>query len=275
MKTILVTGARGLVGTHLLEGHGGRFRFHALERPAGDLSRPIDPAALPERIDGVVYLAQSSRFREFPEGAADMFQVNVARPLELIEEARARGATHFVYASTGSVYAPGDAPLSEADPAPANGFYASSKRAAEQLLANYGPQMSVMLLRFFFVYGAGQKRDMLMPRLADSVRDGRAVSLQGQDGIRFQPLHAADAAQAAVAALSVKGSHTINVAGPEALSMREVCEAAGRRMGREPVFNADAAATPKHLVADTTLMERLLGPATRRFEDGVADIVES
>ena len=43
-----------------------------------DLATSIDRSVLPSRVDAVVLMAQSHRFRDFPHGARDMFAVNTA-----------------------------------------------------------------------------------------------------------------------------------------------------------------------------------------------------
>src|SRR5712691_5873081 len=76
--TVLVTGAGGFIGRHLVRALGERYRVVALVRNRADapenaeaivfdLSQPLGDA-LPPRIDAVVHLAQSRRYREFPEG---------------------------------------------------------------------------------------------------------------------------------------------------------------------------------------------------------------
>jgi nucleoside-diphosphate-sugar epimerase len=276
MKKILVTGAGGLLGSHLVpllreEGHD----VIPATRGMIDLSRPLDPSRLPQRIDAVIYLAQSSRFREFPETAADIFQVNTAQPLALLDYARRAGAANFVYASTGGVYAPSAQPVTETSPLAAPmGFYPASKRAAEVLAEAFQPHLHVTLLRFFFIYGAGQKREMLIPRLADSVLEGRSVALQGEEGLRINPVHASDAAKATAAAARLAQSATVNVAGPEVLSIRAMCETIGERTGRAPVFSHDPNATPPSLIADTRLMSQLLVAPERRFGDAIGELIQ-
>lgn len=286
-RTILLTGAQGLLGSHLLPLLAGENRVVALARspvPAtpnvtpltADLSRPLDLEALPSRLDAVIYLAQSPRFREFPGGAEDMAMVNLRQPLVLIEEARRRGARSFVYASTGGVYGTSEAPLQESAPTPPPGqrlpFYPASKLAAELLLGSYADCMHVVVLRFFFIYGAGQQRQMLIPRLVDAVRTGQPVTLQGSSGLRLNPVHARDAARASLAALGVEKSCAVNVAGGETLSIRQICEIVGERLGREPVFEEQPGSAPS-LVGDISAMSRLLGAPQVSFEQGIVDVL--
>lgn len=289
MTNILITGAGGLLGSYLvplLAETGEVFATSRTPLDSGDahyvpldLSREIDPSALPEKIDAVIYLAQSSRFREFPETAEDIFGVNVARPIALLDYARRAGARNFVYASTGGVYGSADGPLTEQSPAPPRGqslgFYPASKRAAEILAESWSPFMNVAMLRYFFIYGAGQKHDMLVPRLVDSVREGRAVTLQGGDGLRINPVHASDAARATAAAARLDRSATVNVAGPEVLSLRDICAVIGGRIGREPVFEVQPDRRPGDLIADISTMRTILHDPEVRFAEGVEDLIET
>jgi len=69
-------------------------------------------------------------------------------------------------------------------------------------------------------------------------------------------------------ALDLEGSHTINVAGPEELSLRRMCELIGTALGRAPLFEPQPG-EPRHLVGDTTKMRALLAAPRVRFADGL------
>ena len=288
MTNILITGAGGLLGSHLVPLLAQNGTVFATSRSAQDaagaqsipldLSGEIDVSQLPAKVDSVVYLAQSSRFREFPEAVDDIFGVNVARPVALLDYARRAGASNFVYASTGGVYGSADLPLAENSPAPAPsqrlGFYPATKRAAEILAEAWSPYMNVAILRYFFIYGAGQKSDMLVPRLVDSVIEGRPVTLQGEDGLSLNPIHVSDAARATAAAVGLDRSLTANIAGPEVTSLRGMCDIIGRKLGREPVYQFQADRKPASLIADISIMRQSLHDPSVRFERGVDDLIE-
>ena len=271
MARILITGAGGLLGRHLLPLLEEQDEVFA---PRLDLSRPLDTATLPPQIDAVIYAAQSNRFREFPDAADDIFQVNTAQVAGMLDYARRAGARNFVYASTGGVYGTGDAPFAEDSPlARGLGFYPASKLAGEVIAEAYASQLNVAILRYFFIYGAGQKREMLVPRLIDSVREGRPITLQGGDGLRINPVHASDAARATLAAARLERSAVVNVAGPETLSLRDMAETIGEAVGKAPVLEVRADQKPGHLIADTSKMAELLVPPTRRFADGIVELL--
>lgn len=288
MKSILLTGATGLIGSHFLAAHRGDFAIHTVSRRGAgrgdegkshismDLSQPWDAAALPPRIDAVVHLAQSEHFREFPEGAVDTFSVNTLATVRLLDYARRAQARTFVLASSGGVYAASDSDFTESAKIPARGdlgFYLGTRLCSEIAAQSYSPYFNLVTLRFFFVYGPGQRPDMLIPRLIDRVRAGAAIVLQGSEGIRITPTHVSDAVAAVRQSLELSGMHTINVGGPEALSIAEIAGIIGRRLGRSPVFSVDQAAAPGHLIGDMTRMREMLVAPRVRFEDGVQSML--
>jgi UDP-glucose 4-epimerase len=265
---VLVTGANGFVGRRLLETNAGGHELVALARGRGpalrdvewvehDLTEPLAAARLPVRIDAVFHLAQSRRYREFPEGARDVFEVNTRSTFELLEYAWRAGARRFVFASTGGVYAPRREPLVETDPVEPSSFYFGSKYAGELLVGSYGEFFSTVILRPFAVYGPGQER-MLVPTLIERMTSGETVTVQGDPGLRINPIYVDDAVRAFEAALGFSGSRVFNVAGDEAVTVTELVDLIGDAAGVQPVVE-HTDAEPGNLVADNTRMREELG----------------
>lgn len=267
--SVLLTGATGLIGRHVLPPFAALGPVWAVARRppvdaggatwlAGDLADGLPPS-MPSGIETVVHLAQSEHFREFPERAADVFDVNVAATARLLDWSRAAGVKRFVLASTGGGGG-------------GRRFYLASKRSAELLAQAYAPLFHVVVLRFFFVYGAAQRESMLVPRLISSVASGEPIRLDGADGLRLNPTHVDDAAAAVVRAACLDTSACFDVAGPEVLTLREMGDLIGRTLGRQPIFATDPTGVAEDLVGDITAMTALVGPPRRRFAAAVAEL---
>jgi nucleoside-diphosphate-sugar epimerase len=231
---------------------------------------------LPERIDAVIHLAQSAEYRNFPAAAADIFAVSATATTRLAEWARRAGASHFIVASTGGLYGASDEPVREAGPLVEDrgplGFYFAAKRTSELVAAQYSSAMTTAVLRCFFIYGSRQSPQMLMPRLVESVREGRPITLQGRDGIRINPIHVDDAALAVERCLGLKKSDVLNIAGPEPVYLRRIAALIGDAVGRAPVFTVDEQGRPHHLVADIARMKAALGAPTIGMAQGIAEL---
>jgi len=273
---ILLTGAAGFIGRHGLARLEAEHDLFPLVREAPDESRewivqdlaqPLDVTLLPERIDAVIHLAQSHRYREFPDGAEDVYAVNVNSTFQLLEYARRAGARTFVLASTGGIYGYSYEALVETDPANPLNFYLTSKHVAESLLANYQAFFQTVVFRFFFVYGRGQG-SMLVPTLIDKVRKGDQISIAGRPGQRINPIHVSDAVEAFPRALELERSDVFNVAGEEIVSIRELVDVIEQATGEAAhVRHID----PEHegdLIGDNSRMKELLGvhPQTSLLE---------
>ena len=198
---ILLTGGTGFLGGRVVERLADDHELFGLARRAGndprvewidhDLAEPLRATELPDSIDTVAHLAQSRRYREFPEGASDVVAVNVRATADLLEWARGAGAARFVFTSTGSVYDPGEMAREDDPLAPRRGgaalsHYVNSKLAAEALVASYTAVFAVTVLRPFWIYGPGQG-DMLIAQLARRAVAGGADHGQGRPGHAAQP----------------------------------------------------------------------------------------
>ena len=267
---ILITGATGFLGRHLLSQLAPHHELVALSRRAPgpeleglarwvpcDLSS-LDVSVLPPRVDAVVHLAQSHRYREFPEGAEDMYGVNVGSTFALLEYARAAAAGTFVLASTGGVYRRSARPVKEGDALQPTSFYFRSKLAAEMLAEGYAEYMRTLALRFFFIYGPGQRR-MLIPTLAAKVAAREEIVIEGDPGVRINPIYVEDAARVFAPALESPVAGTLNVAGEEDISLSELVELLGDVAGERPHVRHVPAALDGDLVADCSRLREELG----------------
>jgi nucleoside-diphosphate-sugar epimerase len=290
MLKCLITGATGLIGTKVLQKlqqqyevysilHNEKERNISLENVRyiiQDLSSPLDLRHLPSELDVVIHLAQSEHFRDFPEKAVEVFNVNTLSTLHLLDYARNAGVKKFIYASSGGIYGTGEHGFREEDKIVASsdlGFYLGTKLSSEIILKNYSGLMNIVILRFFFVYGPGQRRSMLIPRLVESIKNGIPVKLQGMDGVKINPTFVDDAATSVIKAILLDGSHLINVAGPSVYSLRQISTIIGNYLNKEPLYEIDEVNIPSHLLANIDNMSKYLHIPAVSFEEGVQSVI--
>ncbi len=271
MTHILITGAAGFIGRHLVPTLQARHTVHAVVRrlpenpaPGGphwiecDLAAPLDHARLPEHVDAIIHLAQSRFYRQFPARADDIFAVNVQSTFNLLEYARQAGAQRFIYASSGGVYDYSLEKLVETSRVDPLTFYLSSKYSAELLVANYRQIFRTAVLRFFFVYGHGQQ-GMLISNLLKRVQQGETITIEGNPGLRLNPIHVEDAVRVFEPLLALPESALLNVAGDEVVTLTDLVKLMELVAGR-PAHVLYTEAQPKgDLVADNTRMKTILG----------------
>lgn len=196
---------------------------------------------IPLRIDTIIYLAQSNNFRDFPNSAEDISYINTHFPVKLASWARELGIKSIVYASSGGVYNKSNEALKEffnVDANIENGFYIGSKLSAEILLRPFSEFFeNFIILRPFFIFSETQNKDMLIPRLLSSVKEGREITLKGSEGLVINPIHAETATNYILKLLSLdKCKGTFNLAGNETISLKAICEIFGSILSKSPVF---------------------------------------
>jgi nucleoside-diphosphate-sugar epimerase len=269
---VLVTGANGLLGRELCkvlsQVHDVIGIVHSpVENPISkvdyvvmDLSKSLDFTALPTNIDIVFHLAQSSHFRDFPGGTKDTFQINTSCTLDLLEYCRIANGRRFFLASTGGVYGGQSGPIPEAGlliPPSEIGFYFASKLAAEMFSSTYRQVFDVTVLRFFFMYGPLQKSDMFLPRLVNSVINGREITINESGGIRVNPILVDDVANLLSSFLDKELPPVINIGGADVVSIQEIANRIGELTSRTPKFVKQSNVVTD-VIADIRIMLQLL-----------------
>lgn len=273
MKNILLTGSQGLLGRNVsrrllsknfcVHGITSNPLFKSTEKMKiyhVDFSSNWSEEILPKKIDVIIHLAQTKNFRNFPNSAIDIFKVNIESTARLLDYAKRAGVIKFIYASSGGVYGTSIKPFKESNPIVAAGeldYYLGSKVCSEIIAQGYSSIFQVIVLRPFFIYGPGQDRSMLIPKLMDSVSASKLITLQGMNGIRINPIHVEDAGAAVVATLKLEESGIFNLAGPNIFSIRNICESMGKYLEKKPNFKIFPQQT-KDLIGDISHMKQKL-----------------
>ena len=288
IKSILITGCNGLLGKAICKrlssldikvyGIVHNKKYEPIENINYiniDLANLSTENNLPKEIDCIMHLAQSSNFRNFPEYSQDIFNVNVASTSFLLNYANKIGVKKFIFASSGGVYGNGGTPFSEKAPLvpPGElGFYLGTKACGEILVESYASFFNVIIIRPFFIYGKGQNRSMLIPRIMDSIKNGKPIFLHDNKGISINPIHVEDAVSTVLATLKKEFSATFNIAGPEILSILDISNIMSNYLNKEAIYkNIDN--TPMDLIADIALMKKELYIPKRTIKNYLIDVI--
>jgi NAD dependent epimerase/dehydratase len=197
-RRVLVTGADGFIGSHLVERlvtEGAEVRALCLYTSQGthgwlDESAPDvrdaidlrlgdvrDAGLVRDLVDGrdlVLHLASLIAIPYSYLAPASFIETNVNGALNLLEAVRATGAT-MINTSTSEVYGtPESVPISETHPLRAQSPYAASKIAADKLCESYAASygVDVATLRPFNTYGPRQSMRAVIPTVLTQLLAG-------------------------------------------------------------------------------------------------------
>ncbi len=210
---VLVTGATGLVGSHLTamlldRGDDVRALVRAPERARaladqgaalaqGDLRRP---EGLPGAVAGIdtVYHCAGQVALPYEGDRTQILQINVEGTANLLDACSKAGVRRFVMASSVAVYGETtEEHVTEDHPIQPSGAYAESKALAERVVGNYAGDFETVIVRPCVIYGPGDRN--FLPMFFDKLPSGFLPLVAGG----HQPLdmvYTSDVAQALILA---------------------------------------------------------------------------
>ena len=146
-----------------------------------------------------------------------------------------------------------------------------SKASAEILVQSYSEIFQVTIIRPFFVYGTGQKRSMLIPRILDNIENRKSIFIQGKDSISINPIHVEDASSAIIKSIFIDKNSIYNIGGPEILTIREIAEIFAKYLRKKPIFKT-VPGENLNLIADIELMKKELIVPTIKLKNSIKDV---
>jgi nucleoside-diphosphate-sugar epimerase len=155
---------------------------------------------------------------------------NITATHALLEAARhAPRLTRLVYASSSSVYGEAESyPTHETDTPRPKSPYGVTKLAAEHLVSLYGRDLGVPTtsLRYFTVYGPGQRPDMAFTRFLRAAIAGEPIQVYGTGEQVREFTFIGDVVEANIRAAEVDhdAGSVFNVAGGGEISVNDVLE---------------------------------------------------
>jgi nucleoside-diphosphate-sugar epimerase len=270
MPKVLVTGAAGFIGSHLVEACLARgWEVVAVDSlttyysPAAKVRNAaafagapgctyleqdlldLDLEELVRDVDVVFHLAAQAGVRASWGQSFDVYtQLNVTVLQRLLEAARTSEAlSRFVFASSSSVYGDAEAlPTTEEQILRPVSPYGATKALGEHLCYLYFRSYGVptVSLRYFSVYGPRQRPDMAFHRAIEAALTGRTFTLFGDGGQTRDFTFVLDAVDGTIrAGLQGEPGQTYNIGGGGNISMLDALDVIRSEVGSLDVDRRD------------------------------------
>ncbi|MFZ2253425.1 MAG: NAD-dependent epimerase/dehydratase family protein [Minisyncoccia bacterium] len=294
MKTYLITGGAGFIGTNLSERlvHDGQKVIVVDNLVAGkaerlpqevvfhklDICDNDSLTAVMEGVDVVVHLAALPRVQFSIEHPFEAQHANVDGTLSVLEAARKAGVKRVVYAASSSAYGDQDVmPLVETLPPQPKSPYGLHKYMGEIMMKLWHDihNIETVSLRFFNVYGPHLDPNgayaLVIGKFLKQRLENTPMTITGDGEQTRDFTHVRDTVDAIVRATlgeNVGNGEVFNVGAGRNVSMNKIAELIGGSIAYIP-----ARLEPKHTLADSSLIRSTLGwEPTIKIEDGIAEL---
>jgi NAD dependent epimerase/dehydratase len=307
-KHILVTGADGFIGSHLVErlvANGSSVRALVLynsfnswgwldacgdlsdvEVTLGDVRDPALCREMTRNIDIVFHLAALIPIPYSYRAPASYVDTNVVGTLNLCQAAYAAGVQKFVHVSTSEVYGTAQyVPIDERHPLSPQSPYSASKIGADAIAVSFWHsfQLPVVLARPFNTYGPRQSARAVIPTIISQLaRDAAQVRLGDLTTSRdFTYVDDTCDGLIAVAGLDDCVGEVFNIGSNHEITINDLVQLIARIMRVTPTVTLDdqrrrpQGSEVRRLRCDNAKLERASGFRPKvTIERGVARTVE-
>ena len=306
---ILVTGGAGFIGSHvagrfLRDGHeveiiddfndyydprikranlaslGGAVRLHEGDIRNRDFVQSVVASG---RFDAITHLAARAGVRPSLKDPQLYIDTNITGTHHLLEAAHQHGVGRFLFASSSSVYGLAKkVPFTEDLALPQTlSPYAATKIAGEHLCGNYAHLygMKVVCLRFFTVYGPGQRPDLAIHKFTDAIHRGQSIPQYGDGSTRRDYTYIDDIVQGVAGALRYEGPafDIFNLGENQTTTLSELIVEIEKALGKKAIIERlpEQQGDMPLTAADITKARQLLGynPQTQ-IREGIPKFVE-
>ena len=269
MNHFLVTGGAGFIGSNLIKNllaqgnnsvtcldnfdsfyETAQKRYNLLpfiNHPGFELIEgDIRDAALLQQITAdiccIIHLAAKAGVRPSIQDPVMYQDVNNGGTQVLLEYARKRNIRQFVFASSSSVYGINEnLPWNESESLLPISPYASSKLSGEMLGHVYSHLYGIrfIALRFFTVYGPGQRPDLAIHKFFRSILRDQPIPVYGNGDTSRDYTFVNDIVQGILAAVSYEQSlfEIINLGNHQTVSLKNLITAIEAICGRPAIID--------------------------------------
>ncbi len=312
MRTILVTGGAGFIGSHLCERllddqtevicldnfdsfYDPRIKIKNVEEVKkkyperfelimGDIRNPehLQETFRKNQIDLVVHLAARAGVRPSISDPLLYQDVNIRGTIALLESCRAHGIKNFIFASSSSVYGENQrVPFTEEDlDIQPISPYGATKRAGELHCYSYHHLygMNIACLRFFTAYGPRQRPEMAIHKFTRLIDRGEKIPIYGDGSSRRDYTYIDDLIDGILAVIRYhQGFEIYNLGESQTTSLKELIrlieEAFGKKAAVEMLESQPGDVSVTY--ADITKAKRMLNYQPRvKMEEGIQRFVD-
>jgi UDP-glucuronate 4-epimerase len=233
--------------------------------------------AIPQPVDVVVHLAAKAGVRPSITHPMAYQHTNILGTQKMLEFAVEKKVPQFVFASSSSVYGENEkAPWTEDETPLPISPYAMTKQSGEMAGHVYQKLFGLrfIALRFFTVYGPGQRPDLAIHKFTKALMKGEPLTVFGDGSTSRDYTYVDDIVQGVVAAIDYTGSpfEIINLGNNYAVPLKDLIAQLETVTGKKAQIEQqpEQPGDLRQTCADVSKAQRLLNyqPQTK-LEDGL------
>ncbi len=251
--------------------------FHLIENDLAETSGAELAELIPGKVDVIVHLAAKAGVRPSIENPLSYQQANVIGLQNMLDFARIKDVKQFVFASSSSVYGVNDHyPWKEEEKLMPISPYASTKLSGEMLGHVYHKLFGIrfIALRFFTVYGPGQRPDLAIHKFTKNIVAGKPITMFGDGSTSRDYTYVDDTVQGIIASIHYDKTdfEIINLGNHYTITLKELIEGIEKVSGQKAIIDhqPDQPGDVPKTYADIAKAKALLGydPKTQ-IHDGL------